>query len=49
MIKSMIDTLVVPDVDTDQDGEVDSVSFGIRFTARAGNIIGLEPIADTEE
>lgn len=43
--KSMMETFLVPDVDTDQDGEPDGISFGIRFTARAGNIVGMEPAA----
>jgi len=43
MVKNLLDMFVEPDVDTDDDGELDAASVGVKFGAIAGNIVGLEP------
>ncbi len=42
MIKNLLNTFIVPDIDTDDDGELDAASIGIKFTTLAGKITGLE-------
>ena len=36
-----LDLLMVPDIDTDEDPSLDSVSVGIRFAAIPGNVTGM--------
>ncbi|MBM4354303.1 MAG: hypothetical protein FJ109_10990 [Deltaproteobacteria bacterium] len=43
MIKNLLDMFVKPDVDTDDDGELDAASIGIKFAAIAGKILGFSP------
>jgi len=43
MIKNLLDMFVKPDVDTDDDGELDAASIGIKFGAIAGKITGFTP------
>ncbi len=43
MIKNLLDMFVKPDVDTDDDGELDAASIGIKFGAIAGKIGGFTP------
>ena len=38
---TMIETMLIPDIDTDGDGELDAVSLGIRFKTNPADIIGL--------
>lgn len=48
LVKSMADSLIEPDLDLDEDGEPDSISIAIKFTAHGGTIIGLEPSTDQQ-
>lgn len=43
MIKNLLNMFVIPDVDTDDDGEPDAASIGVKFGSIAGKVIGLEP------
>ena len=43
MIKNLLDMFIAPDVDTDDDGEMDGASIGVKFNTIAGSIVGLEP------
>ena len=43
MIKNLLNMFVIPDVDTDDDGEPDAASIGVKFGTIAGQVIGLEP------
>lgn len=43
MIKNMLDTFIVPDIDTDGDDEPDGASLAFKFNAIPGSISGLAP------
>ena len=45
MIKNLLDMFVVPDVDTDDDGEPDAASIGVKFGTIPGTITGWEEAA----
>ena len=47
MIKNLLDMFVVPDVDTDDDGEADAASIGIKFESIPGTISGAEGLLET--
>ena len=46
MIKNLLDMFITPDVDTDDDGEMDGASIGVKFNTMVGSIAGLEPAAE---
>jgi hypothetical protein len=46
MIKNLLDMFITPDVDTDDDGEMDGASIGVKFSSIAGSITGLEPAGE---
>jgi hypothetical protein len=41
MLKNLYDILLVNDIDSDGDGELDAVSVGMKFTSFEGVIVGL--------
>jgi len=43
MIKNMLEMLVKPDLDLDDDGTLDSVSIGLKFSSMPGEIAGNKP------
>jgi len=47
MIKNLLDMFVQPDVDTDDDGELDAASVGIKFSTIAGTITGATSAVPT--
>ena len=47
MVKSLLDTFVEADVDTDDDGELDAASVGVKFNTIAGTITGVTPDVPT--
>jgi hypothetical protein len=46
MIKNLLDMFITPDVDTDDDGEMDGASIGVKFSSIAGTIQDLEPAGE---
>jgi len=43
LVLQMLNLLIVNDIDTDADGNLDAASIGIRFSAIAGTIAGVKP------
>jgi len=41
MICPLLDLLLTPDIDTDEDPSLDSISVGIKFAAIPGNVTGM--------
>jgi hypothetical protein len=41
MIKNLLDTFIMPDIDTDSDGQLDSASIGIKLAAHPAEITGF--------
>jgi formylglycine-generating enzyme required for sulfatase activity len=41
MLKNLFNTFIVPDIDSDNDGELDSASIGLRFTTIVAEIVGV--------
>jgi len=43
VMKEALDTLAIPDIDTDDDGEKDAISFAFHFSTLPGTSVGLCP------
>lgn len=43
MLKNLLDMFIAPDLDSDNDGQEDAASVGIKFATISGTIAGVEP------